>query len=46
MDGYPASRYGARFAAVYAAWYADISDPDRTAAFVAARCRGTLLELG
>lgn len=47
MDGYRSDTYGEAFADVYDQWYQGISDPDATAAFVAARCGvGPVLELG
>jgi SAM-dependent methyltransferase len=41
-----ADAYGRSFADVYDRWYHDVSDADATAAFVAARCSGPVLELG
>lgn len=38
--------YGRSFADVYDRWYHDVSDAEATAAFVATRCRGPVLELG
>jgi len=46
MPGYGPSTYGDGFADVYDDWYADVSPPDATAAFVAARTAGPVLELG
>jgi len=46
MPGYGAASYGDAFADVYDDWYAEVSPPDATAAFVAARTIGPVLELG
>lgn len=46
MPGYGPASYGDGFADVYDDWYADVSPPAATAAFVAARTRGPVLELG
>ena len=46
MPGYGPSSYGDGFADVYDDWYADVSPPAATAAFVAARTSGPVLELG
>ena len=46
VEGYGRSTYGDGFAEVYDEWYADVSDPLATAAFVAARVTGTVVELG
>jgi SAM-dependent methyltransferase len=46
VDGYGRSTYGDGFADVYDDWYADVTDPAATAAFVARRVTGPVLELG
>lgn len=46
MRGYRPATYGDGFADVYDDWYADVSPPAATAAFVAARTTGPVLELG
>ena len=46
MDGYGRSTYGDGFADVYDDWYADVTDPAATAAFVAGRVGGLVVELG
>ncbi len=44
--GYRPATYGDGFADVYDEWYADVSPPAATAAFLAARTPGPVLELG
>lgn len=46
MHGYGPATYGDGFADVYDDWYADVSPPEATARFLAARTRGPVLELG
>lgn len=46
MPGYGPASYGDGFADVYDDWYADVSPPEATAAFVSARSAGPVLELG
>ncbi len=46
MDGYRPTTYGDSFADVYDDWYADVSPPAETAAFVAQRVDGLVVELG
>jgi len=46
MAGYGPATYGDGFADVYDDWYADVSPPEATAEFVAARTAGPVLELG
>lgn len=46
MDGYRPRTYGDSFADVYDEWYADVSPVSETVAFVAARARGPIVELG
>ena len=47
MDLTRPDAYGRAFADVYDRWYADVSDADATARFVADRCRsGLVIELG
>lgn len=46
MDGYGSTTYGDGFADVYDDWYADVSPPQATAAFLAGRVRGLVIELG
>lgn len=46
MEGYRPTTYGDGFADVYDDWYADVSSPTETAAFVAARTDGLVVELG
>lgn len=46
MDGYRPASYGDAFADVYDDWYADVSAPEATASFLAARVRGPVVELG
>ncbi|HEX4903175.1 MAG TPA: class I SAM-dependent methyltransferase [Acidimicrobiales bacterium] len=46
MRGYGRASYGDGFADVYDDWYADVSPAAATAAFVAARSDGPVLELG
>ena len=46
MDGYGRSTYGDGFADVYDDWYSEVSDPTATAAFVARRVSGLVVELG
>ncbi|MEM7325760.1 MAG: class I SAM-dependent methyltransferase [Actinomycetota bacterium] len=46
LDLTSADAYGRSFADVYDRWYHDVSDASATAAFVAARCDGPVLELG
>lgn len=46
LDLTRADAYGRSFADVYDSWYHDVSDASATAAFVAARCDGPVLELG
>jgi SAM-dependent methyltransferase len=46
VDGYGPATYGDAFADVYDDWYADVSPPEATAAFVARRTRGVVVELG
>ena len=46
MDGYRPATYGDAFADVYDDWYADVSPPAATAAFVAERVDGLVVELG
>ena len=46
MDGYGPTTYGDGFADVYDDWYADVSPAGDTAAFVAARTDGLVIELG
>ena len=46
MDGYRPTTYGDGFADVYDEWYADVSPPAETAAFVADRVDGLVIELG
>lgn len=46
MEGYRPSTYGDGFADVYDDWYAGISPPEQTAAFVAERTSGLVVELG
>jgi len=46
MPGYGPATYGDGFADVYDDWYADVSPPEATARFVAARTAGPVLELG
>jgi SAM-dependent methyltransferase len=46
MPGYGPATYGDGFADVYDDWYAEVSPPDATARFLAARTAGPVLELG
>ncbi len=46
MDGYRPTTYGDGFADVYDDWYTDISAPEETARFLAARIDGLVIELG
>ncbi len=46
MDGYRPTTYGDGFADVYDDWYADVSPPAETAAFLARRVDGLVVELG
>ena len=46
VEGYGPATYGDAFADVYDDWYADVSPPEATAAFVARRTRGVVVELG
>ena len=46
MDGYRPTTYGDAFADVYDAWYADVSPPEATAAFLRDRIDGLVVELG
>ena len=46
VDGYGPSTYGDGFADVYDDWYADVSPPELTAAFLARRVDGPVVELG
>ncbi|HEU5083508.1 MAG TPA: class I SAM-dependent methyltransferase [Acidimicrobiales bacterium] len=46
MRGYGPATYGDGFADVYDDWYADVSPPEATARFLAARTAGPVLELG
>jgi SAM-dependent methyltransferase len=46
VDGYGPTTYGDGFADVYDDWYADVSPPAQTAAFVAERVDGLVVELG
>ncbi len=46
MNRYGPASYGDGFADVYDEWYADVSPPEATARFVAARTAGPVLELG
>ncbi|WP_436793102.1 methyltransferase domain-containing protein [Actinospongicola halichondriae] len=46
MDGYRATTYGEAFADVYDHWYADITSPADTAAFLRERVDGLVVELG
>lgn len=46
MDGYGRATYGDAFADVYDEWYADVSPPADTAAFMAERVHGLVVELG
>lgn len=46
MRGYGPATYGDGFAEVYDDWYAEVSPPDATARFLAARTTGPVLELG
>ncbi len=46
MDGYRATTYGEAFADVYDHWYADITSPADTAAFLRKRADGLVVELG
>ena len=46
MEGYGPSTYGEGFADVYDDWYAEVSSPAATAAFLSSRVRGRVVELG
>ncbi len=46
MEGFGPATYGDGFADVYDDWYAEVSPPAATAAFLAARTDGPVLELG
>ena len=46
VDGYGPATYGDAFADVYDDWYADVSPPEATAAFVVRRTTGVVVELG
>lgn len=46
MEGYGPTTYGDGFADVYDHWYADVSPPHETAAFLAGRVDGLVVELG
>ena len=46
MEGYRPTTYGDAFADVYDDWYADVSPPEDTAAFLRERVDGLVIELG
>ena len=46
MEGYRPTTYGDAFADVYDSWYADVSSPAATAAFLRNRVDGLVVELG
>ena len=46
MEGYRPTTYGDAFADVYDDWYADVSPPEDTAAFLRERVDGLVVELG
>lgn len=46
VDGYRPTTYGDAFADVYDDWYADVSSPTDTAAFLRDRVDGLVIELG
>lgn len=46
VEGYRPTTYGDAFADVYDEWYADVSSPPDTAAFLRARVDGLVVELG